>query len=261
MGKRSGGPLPRRTSRSARSRAGLRAEAARAPLGRLLRNRLPGNGRADAARPVVADPRGRADRLRRAREPRRRLRCPRLPGRHRPPGRSGILSDRWRSCSRSHPAGAMSHVAPSVRATMANALQEGRPRHSPGPAGRPRGTARRQTARLGDPADVDRMPPPKPRRDQDDLQEAAQPDAHGRPASASDRRPSGSNRWRHDGWAGAMPRLRPPDRRTPGPHRHPEPLRRTRHPRHAAHRLTSDGERGSAAVTAFAQQGHGTYNR
>ncbi len=40
----------------------------------------------------------------------------------------------------------------------------------------------------------------------------------------------------------SMPHLRPADRRTPGPHRHPQALHRSRHPRHAAHELTSDGK-------------------
>ena len=50
------------------------------------------------------------------------------------------------------------------------------------------------------------------------------------------------------GSAAHVPRFRPPDRRTPGPHRHPESLHHARHPRHTASRLTSHGETGSLDV-------------
>ena len=48
--------------------------------------------------------------------------------------------------------------------------------------------------------------------------------------------------------AGSMPHLRPPDRRTPGPRRHPRPIHSPRHPRHAAGPPTTDGERGTPSI-------------
>ena len=44
------------------------------------------------------------------------------------------------------------------------------------------------------------------------------------------------------------------DRGTPGPHRNPQPLHRTRHPRHAARGLTPDGQRGPPFFRRFVQQ-------
>ena len=43
-------------------------------------------------------------------------------------------------------------------------------------------------------------------------------------------------------YGGSMPRLRPPNCRTPGPRRHPQTRHRTRYHRHAARQLTSDGK-------------------
>ena len=47
---------------------------------------------------------------------------------------------------------------------------------------------------------------------------------------------------------------RPPDRRTPSPHRHPQLLHRPRRPRHTVRRLTSNGERGDLTFSRFVQQ-------
>ena len=94
-----------------------------------------------------------------------------------------------------------------------------------------------------------------PFRPVDELHDAPRPEARGRSASASD-----------DG--GSMPHLRSTDRRAPKPastarkgharqdreRGHPRPLHRTRHPRHAAHWLTSDGERGGPTFRSSAQQ-------
>ena len=60
------------------------------------------------------------------------------------------------------------------------------------------------------------------------------------------------HRPRTDG--GSMPRLRPTDRRTPSPHRYPQPLHRPRHPHHADRRLTSGGEREPQTFRRFMQQ-------
>ena len=89
------------------------------------------------------------------------------------------------------------HSAASKR----QALEEGQPRRG----GEERGSARHRTRGPHDLAEVERLPPPQPRRNQDELHEAPRPEAHG-------------------------PRLRPPDSRTPSPHRHPQPLHRTRYP-------------------------------
>ena len=60
------------------------------------------------------------------------------------------------------------------------------------------------------------------------------------------------HRPRTDG--GSMPHLPPTNRQAPNPHRHPQPLRRTRHPRHAAHQLTPAGERGTPTFKRSVQQ-------
>ncbi|CUH39894.1 Transposase DDE domain protein [Jannaschia seosinensis] len=60
------------------------------------------------------------------------------------------------------------------------------------------------------------------------------------------------HRPRTDG--GSMPHLRQTNRRTPGPHRHPQSLHRPRHPHHATCRLIPTGERGSSAFRRSVQQ-------
>ena len=53
---------------------------------------------------------------------------------------------------------------------------------------------------------------------------------------------------------GSMPRLRPPNRRDPNPHRHPQPPHRARNPGHAPHRPIPPRESETSACTGFAQQ-------
>ncbi len=69
-------------------------------------------------------------------------------------------------------------------------------------------------------ATMERIPPPKPRRDEEALRETAGPATHG----------TG---------------LRPPGRRPSGPHRRPERLHRARHPCHRALRISPSGEGGN----------------
>src|SRR6056297_1216133 len=76
---------------------------------------------------------------------------------------------------------------------------------------------------------MERIPPPKPRRDEDALREAVGAEPHGA-------------------------RLRSPGRRTPGPSRRAERLHRTRHTCHRARGISASGERGSPGCTPFAQQ-------
>ena len=81
------------------------------------------------------------------------------------------------------------------------------------------------------------------------------PGAAGRQTARSDdlAECSGKSSWPANATARSFPDpIR--DRRTPGPHRHPQPLHRARHPRPATRRLTSAGERGRLAVTASVQQ-------
>src|SRR5690606_25389166 len=78
-------------------------------------------------------------------------------------------------------------------------------------------------------ATMERISPPKPRRDEDALREAAGPAAHG----------SG---------------LRPSGRPAPGPHRRPERLHRARHTCHGSRGISLSGERGTSANTRFAQR-------
>ncbi len=114
--------------------------------------------------------------------------------------------------------------------TQCQAVEGGQPRRRGGE----RGPARREAPRPDHLAPMERIPPPKPRRDRDEPHEAARPDAHGT-------------------------RLRTPDRRTPGPHRRPQSLYRDRHPRHAARRPTFVRERGSPAISRFVQQGQSDF--
>jgi hypothetical protein len=122
-------------------------------------------------------------------------------------------------------------MASMTVAPAATPSRTGAPRPSSRPAATPshgrrrapvrgeeRGPSGHRAPRPGHLAEVERLPPPQPRRGQDDLHETA--------GSAAD-----------------VPRLRPSDRRAPGPHRHPRPLHRTRPPRPAARRPTSNGER------------------
>ncbi|SLN56798.1 Transposase DDE domain protein [Falsiruegeria litorea R37] len=76
---------------------------------------------------------------------------------------------------------------------------------------------------------MERIPPPKPRRNEDALCQTAGPAAHG---------------------AG----LRPTGRRAPGPHRRPERLHRARHTRHGSCEISPSGERGTSAFSRFVQQ-------
>ena len=84
--------------------------------------------------------------------------------------------------------------------------------------------------RPGHLATMERIPPPKPRRNQDALCQAAGPAPHG---------------------AG----LRPSGRGVPGPCRRPERLHRARHPRHGGRGISLSGERGTSAISRFVQQG------
>ncbi len=142
----------------------------------------------------------RADRLGHRR---RRLRHPRLPRRHREPRRG-----------RCHPA--RRNAKPSG---------EGQPRRR----SEERGSARHQAPRPHDLAPMERIPPPKPRRDQDELHEAPRAKAHG-------------------------PRLRPPDR----PNSKSASPSSTAIPRSASpsHDPSADrrGERGSSAFRRSVQQ-------
>jgi hypothetical protein len=70
--------------------------------------------------------------------------------------------------------------------------------------------------------------PPKPRRDEDALREAAGTEPHGTP-------------------------LRSPGRRAAGPRRCAERLHRARHTDHGPDRISPSGERGSTGFTLFAQ--------
>ena len=78
-------------------------------------------------------------------------------------------------------------------------------------------------------ATMERIPPPKPRRDKDALYQVAGPAAHG----------TG---------------LRPTGRRTPGPHRRPERLHRARNTRHGSCGISPSGERGTSALSRFVHQ-------
>ena len=76
---------------------------------------------------------------------------------------------------------------------------------------------------------MERIPPPKSRRNEDALPEAAGAEPHGT-------------------------RLRSPGRGTPGPSRRAERLHRARHTCHRARRISASGVRGSPSFTLFAQQ-------
>ena len=92
-----------------------------------------------------------------------------------------------------------------------------------------RGAARIEIPRPRDLAKVERLPPPKPRRDEDALREAAGAEPHGT-------------------------RLRSSGRRTPGPRRRAQWLHRPRHTCHRARGTSGSGERGGPGDTLFAQQ-------
>src|SRR5690606_37401148 len=76
---------------------------------------------------------------------------------------------------------------------------------------------------------MERLSPPKPRRNEDALCETAGSAPHG---------------------AG----LRPPGRGVPDPCRRPERLHRTRHTRNSSRGMTPSGERGTLTVSQFVQQ-------
>ena len=78
-------------------------------------------------------------------------------------------------------------------------------------------------------ATMERVSPPKPRRDQDALRQALGP--------TPDRQ-----------------RLRPSGRRVPSPRRRAERLHRARHTRHGSRGMSLPGERGTSAIRRFAQQ-------
>lgn len=78
-------------------------------------------------------------------------------------------------------------------------------------------------------ATMERIPPPKPCRDENALCETAGSAAHG-------------------------PRLRPSGRRVPGPCCRPERLHCARHPCHESRGISLSGRRGSPAVSRFVQQ-------
>src|SRR5690606_10178677 len=78
-------------------------------------------------------------------------------------------------------------------------------------------------------ATMERIPPPKPRRNEDALCETAGAAPHG---------------------AG----LRPTGRGASGPYRRSERLHRARHPCHRARGISLSGERGTPAISRFVQQ-------
>ena len=173
------------------------------------------------------------------------------PSRRGAPRRSPLSSDQWRT---------RLAAAPPER----QAVEEGQPRSG----SEERGPARRQAPRPDALAGVvattaAAAPRPSlsghrfamPCRPMDELPQDAQSEAHGRSASASDR-------WRPD----ASPSTAGPPssnsasaarqgHATHDPERgHPQPLHRTRHPHHPAHRLTANRERGDPAVRRSVQQ-------
>jgi hypothetical protein len=96
--------------------------------------------------------------------------------------------------------------------------------------GRPkRGPSRIKIPRPCPVATMERIPPPKPRRNEDALYETAGSAAHG---------------------AG----LRPPSRGASGPYRRAQPLYGARHTRHGSCGISPSGERGNSAFNRFVQQ-------
>jgi hypothetical protein len=98
--------------------------------------------------------------------------------------------------ARSRPGASMSHVAPSVRATMANAVEEGRFRR--GGETRPCAPSDAPAARSGA-AGAATIAAAASRRGEDELHEPARSEARRRSASAPDRRTLGPNRRRGNG--------------------------------------------------------------
>ena len=76
---------------------------------------------------------------------------------------------------------------------------------------------------------MERIPPPKPRREQNELYQASRPIPD-------------------------VERLRPAGRRNPDPRRGAQPLHLSRHTRHGARRIGLSGERGSPVTIRFVQQ-------
>lgn len=78
-------------------------------------------------------------------------------------------------------------------------------------------------------ATLERIPPPKPRRDQDELHQASRPILD-------------------------VERLRQAGRRNTGLYRRPKPLHRSWQTRHRGRRINPFGERGSSILNRFMQQ-------
>ena len=242
FGARSTSPSTRRHSRSAPWRS---PAVAWAPLGRLLRNRLPGNGRARAARSARPDPRGRSNRLRHGR---RRLR-------HRSPAGS----NRWRRTG--SPAATPSRTGARTRSSHPGATPSRGRRTAPGrvrgtrPCARSSGWAELYgangaaiTAEVGPRPTLSCIAAQYPAGQWMNCMKLL-----GQKLMSVRHRP------RTDG--GSMPHLRPPDRRAPSPHRNPQPLHRARHPPHTTRRLIAARERGNSAFLRFAQQGPSTQSK